>query len=303
MSVPMALGMGISGQPFIGADIPGFCAHAEPGARGALDPVRRAHAVLPLPQPQRASPISIRGRSVPKSKSCAARRSSFAIACCRTSTAHFMRASETGEPIQRPLAYDFQHDRARARDGRRLPVRRSAAGRAGLQAGQHRASGVPPAGHLDRLVHRRAPLGRRSSSPPARRSIEFRCSRRGGYVVPAYEIAPRSTMGHYPELLVLHVFVPDEDGDFDSYLHEDDGLTLDFQSGAYLRTAFPPRPARRDALDFGAGDRAGFRRVLAAVRCAWCFTASADRSSCSTVERCASRTEASSSRTAARTFS
>jgi alpha-glucosidase len=60
---------------------------------------------------------------------------------------------------------------------------------------------------------------------------------RGGYIIPSYASAPESTMGVAPELLVLHVFVPDEDGEFHSELHEDDGLTLAFSKGAYYRTA------------------------------------------------------------------
>jgi alpha-glucosidase len=44
-------------------------------------------------------------------------------------------------------------------------------------------------------------------------------------------------MDHYPEALDLHVVVPDEDGEFVSHLHEDDGLTDAHQHGRYLRTA------------------------------------------------------------------
>ncbi len=44
---------------------------------------------------------------------------------------------------------------------------------------------------------------------------------------------------------MLHVFVPDEDGDFYSELCEDDGLTRSFSDGACYRTAF--RLTRRGA--------------------------------------------------------
>ena len=36
----------------------------------------------------------------------------------------------------------------------------------------------------------------------------------------------------------MHLFVPAEDGEFESFLHEDDGLTLAFERGAFLRTSF-----------------------------------------------------------------
>jgi alpha-glucosidase len=45
-------------------------------------------------------------------------------------------------------------------------------------------------------------------------------------------------MDHHPELLELRVVVPDEDGEFYSQLHEDDGISDAFSSGAFLRTTF-----------------------------------------------------------------
>jgi len=39
-----------------------------------------------------------------------------------------------------------------------------------------------------------------------------------------------------PDLLELHVIIPDEDGEFYSHLQEDDGVSTAFLSGAYLRT-------------------------------------------------------------------
>ena len=61
---------------------------------------------------------------------------------------------------------------------------------------------------------------------------------RGGFVIPMYDHAPVSTMDHHPELLELHLVVPDEDGVTRSMLQEDDGLSNAFQAGAFLRTAF-----------------------------------------------------------------
>ena len=74
-----------------------------------------------------------------------------------------------------------------------------------------------------------------TASAPADRIPLFQ---RGGYVIPMYAQAPLSTMGHYPELLELHVIVPDEEGVTQSMLQEDDGLSSAFLSGAYLRTTF-----------------------------------------------------------------
>jgi len=47
-----------------------------------------------------------------------------------------------------------------------------------------------------------------------------------------------STMGYYPDLLELRLIVLDEDGDTESVLQEDDGVSHDYSSGAFLRTTF-----------------------------------------------------------------
>jgi len=148
-----------------------------------------------------------------------------------------VRASETGDPIQRPFAYDFQHDyQARETDDAYL------FGEALLVAPVYepgctaRHVYLPQGTWVDWYTDERYPGGQFiTANAPSDRIPLFG---RGGYIVPAHAAAPQSTMDHCPELLVLHVFVPDEDGEFHSYLHEDDGLTLAFQSGACFRTAF-----------------------------------------------------------------
>ena len=46
---------------------------------------------------------------------------------------------------------------------------------------------------------------------------------RAGAVIPMWPQAPRSTAGHHPAEIELHVFP----GQGESILHEDDGLTFD----------------------------------------------------------------------------
>ena len=60
---------------------------------------------------------------------------------------------------------------------------------------------------------------------------------RGGAVIPLWPEAPPSTADYHPRVIELHVFMP-EDGEYHSFLHEDDGLTFAFRAGAYYRTAF-----------------------------------------------------------------
>jgi alpha-glucosidase len=61
---------------------------------------------------------------------------------------------------------------------------------------------------------------------------------RGGRVIPAYAAAPSSTMGHYPDLIELTIVIPEEDGEFHSHLHEDDGISQAYAEGHFLRTTF-----------------------------------------------------------------
>src|SRR5690606_32236023 len=64
---------------------------------------------------------------------------------------------------------------------------------------------------------------------------------RGGAVVPTCDEVPRSTMGHFPERLVLNLFVPGEDGEFVSELREDDGVTTHHERGHFWHTTFVVR--------------------------------------------------------------
>src|SRR4051794_23730457 len=109
LSIPMATGFGISGQPFVGADVGGFRGHtnAELFLRwmqmGTLTPFCRNHSELDsIDQYAWAwgesvlsgarTAIELRYRLLP-----------YIYAA-------FVRASETGEPVQRPLVFDYQDD-------------------------------------------------------------------------------------------------------------------------------------------------------------------------------------------------
>jgi len=241
MSVSMAMGLGVSGQPFVGADVPGFSATPTPelAARwmqyGALTPFCRCHneagerdqypwSFGPGVEKRSRAALELRYRLLPYIYSA------------------FMQASETGHPIQRPLLFEFQNDRqARETDDVYLfgdallvaPV---------LEPGQTaRHVYLPEGTWIDWYTGERHTGGQFiTAAAPLDRIPLFA---RGGRIIPSYVTAPQSTMGDYPELIELHVVAPQEGGEFDSILHEDDGLTNAFQNEAYLRTTF--RLARR----------------------------------------------------------
>jgi alpha-glucosidase len=236
MSVPMAMGMGVSGQPFIGGDIPGFASNPTPELAvrwtqyGAMTPFCRYHneagerdqypwSFGPGVEKQSRAALELRYRLLPYIYSA------------------FMRASDTGDPVQRPLVYDFQHDRhARETEDAYLfgeallvaPV---------LAPGQTARHVYLPAGTwIDWYTGERHAGGQFiTAAAPLDRIPLFA---RGGRVIPTYPTAPRSTMDHHPESLDLRIVVPDDDGEFYSHLHEDDGVSDAFATGAFLRTTF-----------------------------------------------------------------
>jgi len=236
VSIPMACGFGISGQPFVGADIGGFQGHADAQLflrwmqYGTLTPFCRNHSEMAnvdqyawsfgdaVLNGVRAA-IELRYRLLP-----------YVYAA-------FVRASETGEPVQRPLVFDFQDDAAAAgiddeylfgRDLLVAPV---------FEPGQTARHVYLPAGdwydwHTDeRLTGRRWVL---APTPMDRIPIYARA----GAVIPMWPAAPPSTADHHPEAVELHLFVPAADGVCESPLQEDDGLTTAAADGARVRTTF-----------------------------------------------------------------
>ena len=109
LSVAMACGLGLSGQPFVGADVGGFMgnANAELCVRwtqyGALTPFFRNHSGIgnvdqyawswgDAVESQVRSAIELRYRLLPYLYSA------------------FLESSRTGAPVQRPLVFDHQDD-------------------------------------------------------------------------------------------------------------------------------------------------------------------------------------------------
>ncbi|MFC4555245.1 TIM-barrel domain-containing protein [Georgenia faecalis] len=268
MSIPMGAGLGISGQPFAGADVGGFGedSSAELLARwtqyGALTPFFRNHAMAGTVDQYAWSfgeavedlvrdAIALRYRLMP-----------YLYAA-------FLRASETGAPVQRPLVYDFQYDAA-VRDiddqylfGPDLLVAPVVA--AGTTARQvYLPEGTWYDWHTgERLAGPRFV----TAATPMDRIPLFA---RGGAVVPMWSEAPPTTAGYRPDVVELHLFVPGADGTRTSFLQEDDGLTFAAADGARYRTELEVTraggrvrlDARVDGDGFAEFAREAFRVVL-----------------------------------------
>jgi alpha-glucosidase len=236
VSVPMALGFGVSGQPFVGADIGGFQGntHAELFLRwmqcGVLTAFCRNHSELgnvdqyawtfgDVVEGLTRQALHLRYRLMP-----------YIYAA-------FLRASETGEPVQKPLVLEFQDDRI-VRDiddeylfGDNLLV--APVYRAGTTARQvYLPEGSWYHWHTGELV-----AGKRFVLAPT--PMEYiPLYARAGAVIPLWPVVPPSTAGYHPQVIELHIFVPTADGSYDSVLYEDDGLSFAFREGAYYRTTF-----------------------------------------------------------------
>ncbi len=236
VSLPMATGLGISGQSFVGADIGGFegDTNAELFLRwmqyGTLTPFCRNHSAIAWVEQYAWSwgevvedlvreAIRLRYRLLPYIYS------------------SFVGASETGAPVQRPLIFDHQDDPAvRDLDDEYLfgpdllvaPV---------LSAGATARQVYLPRGtwydwHTDDVIA--GPCYIRADVTMDRIPMFAR----GGSVIPMWPEAPPSTAGFHPASIELHVFVPANDGTYVSTLQEDDGITFAAHSGACFRTTF-----------------------------------------------------------------
>lgn len=268
LSVPMAMGMGISGQAFIGADIGGFAGNCTPELflrwvqYGTLTPFCRNHSELgnvdqyawsfgePIEHLVRAA-IQLRYRLLPYIYTA------------------FLRASETGAPVQRPLVFDYQHDgTVRDIDDEYLfgpdlliaPV---------FRPGQTARQVYLPAGVWYDWYTGACLDGARfvvADTPMDRIPIYAH----GGSVIPLWPEAPASTADYAPPVIDLHVFVPSADGSWESLLQEDDGLTFGLLDGARHRTTFHlERHGSRvtlradvDGQGFTGFVRRGFRMVV-----------------------------------------
>jgi alpha-glucosidase len=245
LSMPIAMGLGISNQPFVGADVGGF---AEPAngelltrwyQMSALSPFFRNHNCDPVDQ----YPWSFGGmwEEICRQAICMRYRLMPYIYSA------FLEAAETGAPVQRPLVFEFQTDRKawtvtdQYMFGPHLlvaPVYERASVR--------KRRVYLPAGTWHEWWSEDTVRG------PQTPHVETRRNRiplfvRGGAIIPQWPEAPPSTMDYHPEAIDLVVFVPEEDGETLSVLDEDDGVTVRRQSGAFYRTRFT-LGRRRDRL-------------------------------------------------------
>jgi alpha-glucosidase len=234
MGLPMALGLGLSGQPFVGGDVPGFAGVATPelAARwfeyAALTPFCRCHHQIDLPDHY---PWSF-GAEVER---VAREALELRYRLLPYLYATFLEASRSGAPVQRPLVFDFEDDPAAVAIEDQFMLGDALLVAPVLHEGaSSRSVYLPPGTWVEwrsGRVHRggrtldvEAPLG------------DIPLFLRGGFAVPLWEAAPLTTLGYAPECVELHMAAPLEDGTHLSVLYEDDGLTTAYRRGHFLET-------------------------------------------------------------------
>lgn len=267
MGVPMALGMGVSGQPFIGADIPGFAGNAtnELAARwfeyGALTPFCRCHNCAGY---EDHYPWSF-GSGVERIARDALKLRYRLLPYLYAS---FVLASESGAPVQRPLVFEFQDDLESRRVEDQFLLGGHLLVAPVLRPGETaRHVYLPPGSWLDFHTQVRYAGERYVTLPAPLGQIPLLV--RGGAVLPLLPQAPASTLGYQPERIELHVFVPEADGTTESLLYEDDGISLAHERGGYLRTELSLTRSGRRLLLRGTPSGNGYsefrRRELCVV--------------------------------------
>lgn len=256
MSIAMVAGLGLSGQPFVGADIGGFAgnADAELFARwtqyAALTPFCRNHSMIgqrdqypwsfgAAVEKVARDAVTLRYRLLPYLYSA------------------FVQAAATGAPVQRALVYDFQYDRGAADVDDEFLLGEHVLVAPVLEAGATGRSVYLPTGtwydwHTDEALPGEQHV---VADAPLHRIPLYA---RAGAIVPMLPQAPSSTNGIHTETIELHVFVPDDGADaVTSLLQEDDGLTWAARDGAFVRTEFTVRrdgdQLRIDAVASGDG--------------------------------------------------
>jgi alpha-glucosidase len=236
VSIPMGSGLGLSGQAFVGADIGGFAGNTQPELflrwmqYGVLTPFCRNHSEIGNVDQYAWSFGEVIGQHVRASVKLRYRLLPYLYAC-------FLRAAETGAPVQRPLVFDYQYDgTVRDIDDEYLlgpdllvaPV---------IKPGVTERQVYLPAGdwydwHTGTMVG-----GQRFVTMPTPMEA-IPIFARGGAVIPMWVEAPASTSGYHPSVVELHLFVPIADGSHHSMLQEDDGLSFAALAGGRLRTDF-----------------------------------------------------------------
>ena len=195
LSMPMGMGCGLSGQPFVGADIGGFQGKLERRAVSPVDAIRHAHAVLPKPlRDRQCRPIRlVMGRSSEELVR-AAIRLRYRLHALSLRLIPARRRNRRAYPATVGVRLPVRPDRPRHRRPvpARMPISSLRRSRPVARPRRHVYLRVD-AGTTGTRAMRSAAVSLCSSR---RRWIGFPLYARGGAVIPMWPEAPPSTDYH-----------------------------------------------------------------------------------------------------------
>lgn len=235
LSVSMSLGLGLSGQPFVGADIGGFGDNCTPELlvrwfqAAALSPFCRHHNT-------RESHDQYPWTFGPEVEALCRQALELRYRLLPYLYGAFVESSETGAPVMRPIVWEevslhtLRHLDDEYLLGPDLLVAPA------LERGQtERRVAFPTGSWFDFYADEQWERGAATVRAPLARIPLFA---RAGAVIPMWPEAPASTQFAPPETLELHVFVPPPGHAHTSSLVEDDGATFAYRRGERLTTRF-----------------------------------------------------------------
>ncbi|MCM8537405.1 MAG: glycoside hydrolase family 31 protein [Lentisphaeraceae bacterium] len=235
MSLPMAMGLGLSGQPFIGADIGGFVEATNPELFirwmqcGTFYPFCRNHNDHPADQY-----VWSFGKDV---QEICKKFIELRYKLLPYIYTQFVKSHKTGSTILSPLVYEYQNDPAvRQIDDQFLfggdilicPI---------MEPGVKSRSIYLPEGEWYDMNNDKSFAGPKWLNYECKLN-EIPWFLKAGKVTPMLKSAPESTMNLKPEEIVLMFATPSQDGEYTSELYEDDGLTEDFHQDKFVHTLF-----------------------------------------------------------------
>jgi alpha-glucosidase len=227
INMPMNCNLGISGQPFTGSDI---------HSRGDDELFIRWYeytAFYPFFRNHSGNYPWAHGEQV---ETCIRKSIEFRYRLLPYLYTAMMRATETAEPIMRPLVFDFQDDPNVTDVSDQFMFGENILVAPVITKGAVERNVYFPDGAWYEFGKPGAIEGRisRSVSAPLDECPVFV---RAGAVIPTAHLV-QSTAFYKPEEIILDVYSPLLDGDYVSCLHEDDGLTNTYLDGAFYRTVF-----------------------------------------------------------------
>jgi alpha-glucosidase len=235
MSIPMNCNLGLSGQSFVGSDIGGFCgdSNAELLVRwyqyGVFQPFMRNHNCMGNIDQYPWSFGEETETLIKKSIELRYRMLPYIYTS-------FMESVFDGCPIQKPLIYNYQDDKKAITNSTEYIFGSSILVAPVVEKGAEKRKVYLPDGHWYCYNTNKLIKGGKNTNVDAPLDV-LPMFVKAGAVIPESEVV-QSTMDYAPEYLELKVYLPKVDGEYESMLFEDDGLTDSFNQGAYVKTKF-----------------------------------------------------------------